>query len=122
MRVHSALIDKSFVSVTVRVGEAVIAECPYLTETESDPVPKYRIAVDDPDSGDDTVQVSLGWIIGRCNEVHHPAIFIDTQHTHDVIISRRHTLNLLTVGRCQVEVSPSVSCSQTPPQVKYRRS
>ena len=59
MRVHSALIDKSFVSVTVRVGEAVIAECPYLTETESDPVPKYRIAVDDPDSGDDTVQVSL---------------------------------------------------------------
>ncbi|MCZ6828831.1 MAG: DUF1446 domain-containing protein [Gammaproteobacteria bacterium] len=59
MRVHSTLIDKSFITVTVQVGEALIAEHPYLTETESEPVPKYRLAVDEPDSSGDTVQVSL---------------------------------------------------------------
>ena len=59
MRVHSTLIDKRYVTVTVQVDDEVIAEQPYLTEAESEPVPKYRIAVDDADTAGEQVQVSL---------------------------------------------------------------
>jgi hypothetical protein len=59
MRVHSTLLDKGFVNVSVQVGAAVIAERPYLTQAESEPVPKYRISVDEPDAGDDLVHVPL---------------------------------------------------------------
>jgi hypothetical protein len=59
MRVHSTLIDKRLVTVTVQVGDAVIAEQPYQTPAESAPVPKVRIAVDEPESAGETVTVPL---------------------------------------------------------------
>jgi hypothetical protein len=59
MRVHSTMIDKATVPVTVQVGDAVIVEQAYQTENESEPVGKYRIAVDDPDTGGEQVAVSL---------------------------------------------------------------
>jgi hypothetical protein len=59
MRVHSTMIDKELVTVTVRLGDEVIAEQAYTTTEESSPVPKYRIDVDEPDEGGEMTRVSL---------------------------------------------------------------
>ena len=59
MRVHSTLIDKSLVPVSVQVGDQLIAEHPFETEAESAPVGKVRLDVDEPDSGAKLVPVSL---------------------------------------------------------------
>jgi hypothetical protein len=59
IRVHSTMIDKSYLPVTVQVGDTAIAEHPYLTEDVSEPVPRYRIAVEDTDSNAEVVQVPL---------------------------------------------------------------
>jgi hypothetical protein len=58
-RVHSALLEKDHVNVTVQVAGEVVAEKAYTTLDESDSVPKYHIAGEEPDSAGASTQVSL---------------------------------------------------------------
>ncbi len=59
MRVHSSLLDKSYVTVKVQVGDQIVVEKPYLTEAESEAVSKYRIDPEAEDLSGDTRAVSL---------------------------------------------------------------
>jgi hypothetical protein len=61
MRVHSTMIDKALVPVSVQVGDQMINEAPYLTPGDSEPTPKYRMPMDEPDAdpGADAVAVAL---------------------------------------------------------------
>ncbi len=59
MRVHSALLEKSYVTVTVQVGSKLIAEKPYETTATSESVTKYRIETDEPELGGETRTVIL---------------------------------------------------------------
>ncbi len=58
MRVHSTMIDKDRVPVTVQVGEAVIHETTYLTQA-SEFAERANMATPSADSSADTKQVSL---------------------------------------------------------------
>ncbi len=59
MRVHSALLSKDNVKVTVQVAGNIITRQPYQTTSESEPVAKYRIEVDEPDLNGETKAVIL---------------------------------------------------------------
>ena len=58
IQIHSALLDKSLVPVTVQLGESILSEKTYTTE-QSAATPKCQVDVDDLDIKDDWVEVSL---------------------------------------------------------------
>jgi len=58
IQIHSALLDKRFVSVTVQLGDTVLSNKTYLTGTSS-PNPKSRVDFDEITLGDDAVEVPL---------------------------------------------------------------
>ncbi len=58
IQIHSALLDKSFVPVTVQLGDQVLVRKTYETAA-SNPTPKCHGDVDALDAGDDWVEVPL---------------------------------------------------------------
>jgi hypothetical protein len=58
IRIHSALLDKSHVPVTVQLGDVVLSNKTYLT-AGSESTPKCQFDLEDAELGDSTVEVSL---------------------------------------------------------------
>ena len=58
IQIHSALLDKSHVPVTVQLGEEILLQKTYQTG-QSSVTPKCHIDVDDIEPGDDGVEVTL---------------------------------------------------------------
>lgn len=59
MRIHSALLDKQRVPVTVQLGDAIIAQQCYAGSAESSPVPAYTLDLPEFELGDAPRQVAL---------------------------------------------------------------
>lgn len=58
IQIHSALLDKSYVPVTVQLGEEILHQKTYETAQSAD-IPKCHIDVDDVEPADDWVEVTL---------------------------------------------------------------
>jgi hypothetical protein len=58
IKIHSALLDKSLVTVTVQLGENILHQKTYETQ-QSNPTPKCHFDIDELEPSDDAIEVSL---------------------------------------------------------------